>query len=169
MVWPGRDCVLVYQLCVALATVALLSVWPALDQLSAHLRAVNGQPLDRWVALVLVIGIVQLAYVVYLVQLPDWSTVWMATLTHAAITFGYALILGVSCADALGWSTLGAQEYGLASYLGFADEMYSRRAIPWSATMLCLFGLLTYGCGRTALCWTKRFQAALALRKTGLS
>ena len=58
----------------------------------------------RWALVLLFLGVVQLAYAVYLFHLPDWSTVWVMTMFLLMLAAGYAAMLGmvlISDADGL--------------------------------------------------------------------
>ena len=49
----------------------------------------------RWALVLFFLGIVQLAYAVYLFQLPDWTTVWVVTVLLLLLAAGYAGVLGL--------------------------------------------------------------------------
>ena len=51
---------------------------PALAEIGAHLRADSSPGVAPWAYVVLWLGLLQLGYAVYLIQLPDWSSLWTA-------------------------------------------------------------------------------------------
>ncbi len=135
----------VYQLAAGLVAVALVSVLPALADVREHLQALESPGLAPWASLLLMAGVLQLAYAMYLVQIPDWSTVWVASLVYLILATAYAMFLGVFLlADAhsqfIGW-------------MGLVDHVSSDRAVGWCVTMLCLSCLLAYALGRYSVRW----------------
>ena len=85
----------IYYLGIALAAVALLSIYPAIMEVIAHFRAEDSPGIKLWASLVLLVGGVQLAYVIYLMQLPDWGTTKAMTIITALMATVYAAGLGI--------------------------------------------------------------------------
>src|SRR5262245_27165389 len=58
----------------------------------------------RWALVMSLLGSVQLAYGVYLIQLPDWTSVWIVTLMLLTVAGLYAMGLAVVLiANPAGW------------------------------------------------------------------
>ena len=147
----------VYQMAAILTFLAVLSMWPAAIQVVQHFSAGQDEiaGIDRWAQWVLLVGFLLLAYAVYLVQLPDWSTLWVATISTAAVSFSYALALGMCCADSLGWSFSSSDTNPFVLYLEVGDELVRGQATRWCAIVLALSGMATYCLGRASYHWYK--------------
>ena len=141
----------VYQLAAALVAAALLSVAPAVWDIVEYLRA---EELDtpfvaRWALVLLFLGIVQLAYAVYLFQLPDWSSVWVVTVMLLLLAAAYACVLGmVLTSDANGF-LVGPQG------LQLADKLAGGKAALWCLCMVSLTTILAFFAGRMSVQWRR--------------
>ncbi len=146
----------VYWLAAGLATLALFSVLPAAWNVVEASRAVGRLEADRWALLVMWLALVQLAYAVYLVHLPDWASVWVTSVTTLVLAAVYAMLLGVVL-----WST---GEGGILALLGLdGAELYraagvDRRAV-WCLAMLGLTSLFAYLSGRMSMRWRATYAA----------
>jgi hypothetical protein len=141
----------VYQLAAALGLVALFSVAPAVWDVIEYLQA---EELDtpfvaRWALVLFFVGVVQLAYAVYLFQLPDWTSVWIVTMWLLALAFGYAGVLGlvlISQADGFLVGPHGLQ---------LADKLAGGQAALWCLCMVSLATILAFFAGRMSVQWHK--------------
>jgi hypothetical protein len=148
---PARDKhIAVLQMGFALAALALFSTTPAVWEAIAVWQNPAAPPLPPWVLGIFALGVVQLAYAVYLAQLPDWSALWATTLAMLGLAALYALLLG---------TTLMAREENiLAEMLGFAEKLPGNRAAMWCFVMLCFTGVATYFLGFTAARWYRAYR-----------
>jgi hypothetical protein len=146
----------VYYLAAGLAALALFSVLPAAWNVVEATRAAGRLEADRWALLVMWLALVQLAYAVYLVHLPDWASVWVVSVATLVLAAVYAMLLGV-----LLWSS---GEGGVLALLGLdGAELYrtsgvDRRAV-WCLAMLGLTSLLAYLSGRMSMRWRATYAA----------
>lgn len=85
-----------HRLAWCLAALALLGVLPALGDLVEHFRSTRSTGVARWALCLLLVALVQFSYLVYLFQLPDYSSLRMVALSLLAAAMSYALLLGVS-------------------------------------------------------------------------
>ncbi len=149
---------LVFQLGMVVIGVALFGIWPAGQQMIDYLLETDPLPVDVWAILVLWWGILQVSYVVYMLLLPDLSSLWIVTLATAISAFIHAMALGFFTAQRLQWSLIPGDEKSLAISLGLADEMMKGRATLWTSTVLILLVLATFLLGRSCLRWQKSEQ-----------
>ena len=149
---------LVFQLGMVVIGVALFGIWPAGQQMVDYLSETDPLPVDVWAILVLWWGILQISYVVYMLLVPDLSSLWVVTLATAISAFSHAMALGFFAAQRLEWSLIPGDEKSLAISLGLADEMMKGRATLWTSTVLILLVLATYLLGRSCLRWQRSEQ-----------
>lgn len=136
-------------LAMGVIVVAIVGIIPAIFDIAAHLRVIDSPRVAVWAYLSLWIAVIEISYAVYLVQLPDWSSLWVATWVTLVISVAYAMLLGftyLSRAD--GW---------LAQALDLSEHLAGGRAAGWCFIMLCLTSLLSYLSGRLSVRW---YQAA---------
>jgi hypothetical protein len=144
----------VYQLAAALALAALFSTIPAIMDVIEHLTAFGSAGVSRWAVLLLLAGCLQIAYAVYLAQLPDWSVVWVASLVSLVLATVYAMLLGVF---------VFADEHSqFIRVLELEDKLSGNRAAGWCVIMLSLSCLLAYGMGRFSVRWHRVYQITVA-------
>ena len=96
-----------------------------------------------WLRCLLVISLLQLTFWAWMILVPDWSSLWVATLASsgAAVFYGFVLAVAVAApADA-------------ADLL----DMNSLRASAqlWAVAMLVMCGALTIACGQLSFQWQK--------------
>ncbi|MCH5372953.1 MAG: hypothetical protein JJ992_03175, partial [Planctomycetes bacterium] len=96
-------------------------------------------------------------YAVYMVQLPDWSVVWLVSLVTLGLATVYAMLLGVFL--------LSDAQTEFIQVLGLADQLRGNRAAGWCVIMLSLSCLLAYVTGRVSVRW---HQAYRILYSTGI-
>jgi hypothetical protein len=117
-----------------LAGIAILSTIP----IGWH---IFDAPLPGWVWGVVVLAAVELAYVVWMTSLPDWSTVWVVTWVFAATCAMYALVLAL------------AMFASQLESLPLALDTVRPRMAAWSAAVMILQGVGAYLAGRYSVRW----------------
>lgn len=125
--------------------VAAICATPSIVEFIAYYRELTIHPVDVWTYLALLGAIIQLAIGVYAIQLPDWSTSWVASLTATGFAAIYALGLALTM--------FANQEHSLVHQLGLLDEAQHGRAQAWCCLVMCLTLILAYGYGRFSLRW----------------
>jgi hypothetical protein len=142
-----------------LQTVHLLAIGMALAALFAAapaLRHINLAAAPDWARLVILISAVQLAYVAWMVSLPDFSSVWVVMLVYAVVTAAYCAGMALfmyTPADAP--LVLGLGEPARYSGAG------------WCAAVVLLNGMMTFVAGRTSAGWRRTYEIALRRRRGG--
>jgi len=119
-----------------LGLLVLLAGLPALG----HLNVASA---PGWARALLLITLLQIAYLAWMAILPDWSTVWVAMLVFAAVATLYALAAGLAVAT--------PPDRALPLGLGEVRDKLAR----WSTAALLLGVLGTYLCGRTSVRWQR--------------
>jgi hypothetical protein len=140
----------VYQLAAALILASLFSLVPAVVDIAEHFRTIDSPGISRWVFLLLLAAVVQIAYAVYLVQMPDWSTVWVVSLMTLALAVVYAMLVGVLM--------LSGPQSEFVQLLGLEDQRSGNRAAGWCVIMLSLSCLLAYATGQVSVRWYHAYQ-----------
>lgn len=143
----------VQRLAMLLIVFIITSSCPALWHLIQQIWSAAPQGVEHWSLLALFVTAVQIAYVIYLLQIPDQSTLWVVAIANALAAFGYAVVLGICCAEAVGWSGGIGGKGSVVRLFGVSDQVLSGRAILWCATVLGMYGLATYLFGRASLRW----------------
>lgn len=141
----GGKAATVYQLAVGLAVVVIASAVPAMGYL--NLITAPG-----WARGVFLVAALQLAYVLWMVTLPDWSTVWVGMWLFAIVAALYAMV----------WMIVVYTAPGKPIMLSL-DEI-RQQAAGWCAIMVLLMSLMSYICGRVSADWRKAFELAKAGR-----
>ncbi|MCI0360861.1 MAG: hypothetical protein L0211_20470 [Planctomycetaceae bacterium] len=147
-----------YQLAAAMAAAAVFSIVPAVWDVVEFLQVAESQFVARWALVLFFMGVVQLAYAVYLFQLPDWTTVWVVTMFSLALAAVYAAVLGLvllSPADGLLVGPHGLQ---------LADKLAGGKAALWCLCMISLTTILAFFAGRLGTSW---HRAEMMLRVAG--
>ncbi len=144
-----------YQLAFALAAAALFSVVPAVWDVVEFLRTADSAFVARWALALFFLGVVQLAYAVYLFQLPDWTTVWVVTLFSLALAAVYAAVLGLVLLSPPDGFLVGS------GGLQLADKLSGGKAALWCLCMISLSTILAFFAGRLGTSW---HRAELMLR-----
>jgi len=149
----------VYQLAAALVCAALFSVIPAVWDVVEYLRFAESPLVARWALGLFFLGVVQLAYAVYLFQLPDWTTVWVVTLFSLALAAVYAAALGLVLLSPADGFVVG--NHGLQ----LADKLAGGKAALWCLCMVSLSIIVAFFAGRHSTRW---YKAEMMLRTTAL-
>ncbi len=140
----------VYQLAAALILASLFSMIPAMLDVADHFRSAQSWGVSRWAFLLLLTGGIQLAYAVYMVQMPDWSVVWVISLVTLALATVYAMLLGVFL--------LADEQSQFVQLLGLGDKLRGNQAAGWCVIMLSLSCLLAYVTGRVSVRWHHTYR-----------
>lgn len=129
----------------ALIFAAVVGVCPAALEFADHVRHLETSAgVSRWAYLLLLLAAMQIAYAVYVMQLPDWGTVWVAT--------GFTLLVAAAYATLLGFLLLSSDVSQSVGFLQLADGL-RQKAVSWCFLMLSLSCLLTYIGGRAGAGW----------------
>jgi hypothetical protein len=135
----------VYWLAAATAIIAILGMVPGGLDIVDHFRFFDDSPgVARWALLILLVGCVQIAYAVYVVQLPDWSSVWVLALACLALAASYALILALIL--------MSSNDNSILDWLHL-DRAPRSKSARWCFMMLSLTSLLAYFAGRFSVRW----------------
>ena len=129
----------------------LLAAWfgaiPAIVHLVHQLGDTGAPGIPIWVHAVFLIAGIESAYALYVVQLPDWSTVRVVGLAALVLAAAYALFAGVS--------VLADEQNRLVRWFGLADRVYGHTVTGWCLVMLTVNGLLAYCAGQWSLRWQR--------------
>ena len=132
-----------------IALLALIEILPAAWEIGEHLLVDPSPGVAPWAYLVLWLAVVQIGYALYLIQLPDFSSVWVAAYACLLIAAVYAVGFGV------GLSAGG--ESAVIVALGLADRHHTGQLTGWCLIMLSVSLLVSYLLGRYSLRWHRRF------------
>jgi hypothetical protein len=105
----------------------------------------NPSTAPGWVRWLLMLSVVQLAYAIWMVSFPDWSTVRVTMFALAAVATLYGVALGIA--------TVTPPERSLPFDLNDVRDQVRL----WCGAVLLLLGLLIYICGRIAFRWRKAY------------
>ncbi|NLF73299.1 MAG: hypothetical protein GX575_30035 [Candidatus Anammoximicrobium sp.] len=141
--WP------VYQLGMWVIAVAVVSMIPALLNVTPSAPQADSAPVSRWALALLLAGGLQIAYAVYLIQLPDWGTAWVTSIVMLAFATAYAALLGIL--------TLAGPQSQVVQFLELGDSLPGRQASTWCLLMLVLSGSLAYFCGCISFRWRRTY------------
>lgn len=133
---------------------AIFSVFPSAWDLFAYASGTSASPLGRWAIVLGMLGVVQVAYAIYLIQLPDWTTVWMVTLFALASAALYAMALGLTI--------ISGEDGWLVRFLQLHDKVAGGKAALWCLCMMSVMTLLAFFAGRISVRWR---QAEAVLRE----
>jgi hypothetical protein len=148
----------VYQLAAALVAAALFSIAPAIWDIVEYVQIPESQFVARWALVLLLLGAVQIAYTIYLVQLPDWTSVWVITIYLLFLAAIYAAVLGL---------VLISSESGLVvGTLQLADKLAGGKAVLWCLCMVGVSTILAFFAGRLSARWHK---TEMFIRHAGLA
>ena len=129
-----------YAVGLGLTLLSLMQLWPLRNHTDLAL-------LPGWGRAVLVIAMLELAYVAWIVTVPDWSTLWIAMFAFGTVATAYGVALGVTVMTPRGSSM----------WLDLDELRDSARG--WCTAMVILTVLLTYACGLLATRWRKAYRA----------
>jgi len=101
-----------------------------------------------WARLILLVALLQLAYLAWMAISPDWSTVWVVMVVFAVVAAFCALATAVAVAT--------PADRALPLGLDAVREKMAR----WCVAALLLNVLGTYLCGRTSVRWRRSCRRA---------
>jgi len=146
-----------YTLAGLIGGVALFSVTPAIWEIGDYLSVGEGTGIARWAFLLLMLAGVQIGYAVYVAQLPDWTTAWMASLFSLMLAGAYGMLLGVT--------VMSKNESRLIQSLELTANLTHNKAAFWSIAMISAMSLLAWYAGHLAGGWHRK---EIILRQAGL-
>ena len=133
---------------------AVFSISPSAWDLFDYASGTSASPLGRWAIVLGMLGAVQVAYAIYLIQLPDWTTVWMVTLFALASAALYAMALGLTI--------ISGEDGWVVGLLQLSDKVAGGTAWKWCLCMMSVMTLLAFFAGRISVRWR---QAEAILRE----
>ena len=136
---------------IGMLVLSLIEVIPAVVTIIQNSQLAEPERLNHWVYLLLLAGIIQLAYSIYLWQLPDFSSLWVVTLVSLTVATLHAFLLAIR--------VLADENHAIIAGLQLNLETLSPgKQAGWCMVVLILFGSYCYFSGKTALKWQQRFQ-----------
>jgi hypothetical protein len=141
--WP------VYQLGLGVIVVAAVSAIPALLDLLRFARQTDAMGMSRWALALLLAAGLQIAYALYLMQLPDWGTAWVISIVMLVLATIYAALLGAL--------TLAKPQSQFIQVLELGDKLPGHQAAIWCLMMLVLSAALAYFSGRISFRWRRAY------------
>jgi hypothetical protein len=132
-------------LALILGLVVAFSIAPVLAD---YRRCLNLATAPDWTRAVLLMAAVQAVYITWMLNAPDWASVWVVMLVFAVVAALYAVATAVAIATPLG------QPIWL--------QMDENSATAWCGSVLLAMSLATYLCGRTATKWRRTFELEMA-------
>ncbi|MGI8977873.1 MAG: hypothetical protein ACR2FY_01465 [Pirellulaceae bacterium] len=154
LIHSPQQITVVFQLAAAMIVAAVFSIFPSAWDLFAYVSGTSASPLGRWAIVLGMLGAVQVAYAFYLIQLPDWTTVWMVTLFALASAALYAMALGLTI--------ISGEDGWLVRFLQISDKVAGGKAALWCLCMMSVMTLLAFFAGRISVRWR---QAEAVLRE----
>ena len=134
-----------FILSACLLAAALFGVAPAVWDVLQSFQTAEASLVARWALVVLALCIVQVAYAVYLAQLPDWTSGWVVTVFALASAALYAGLLGVTA--------FAGENSRLVHSLHLTEYVASGRAPIWCLCMTSIMATLAFFGGRMSLRW----------------
>ncbi len=133
---------------VALALVGLAPVLiAARSATGGATNLVGGQLLEPWMLVTLLVSILQLVYLLYLLQLSDYSCVRVVSVLWLLLATAYALVLAIRL--------LGSERNWILNLLALdGNSLTTSQEALWCFLMTLLFGAASYLAGRYAVRWT---------------
>ena len=134
----------------ALVISALFGALPGLLELKDHLRAMDSPGVTVWANIQFLACTLQLVYAFYLVQVPDWSSVWVVSCLAALLTAIYAMLLVVAL--------LADDQSQIIALLELNAFSQSGKVAGWCFVMLLIVGLLAYFSGKIGQRWQQAYE-----------
>ena len=137
--------VTVRWLALILGLVVLFSTAPIFAKMHWDLQTAPG-----WARLVVLMALLQAVYIAWMLNNPDWASVWVVMLVFAAVASIYGAATAMVIATPLDRPML----------LGM--EEVRRTATGWCGAVLSAMSLATYLCGRNSAKWRRAFELQTA-------
>ncbi len=144
----------VHWLAAAMAALALLSVVPIIVAQQQNLPQQTSPVLERWAVAILLLAILHLVYMLYLIQLPDWSCVWVVSLFLLLVTTLYATLLGIRLLAPTGNQIMQSLELD-------GNLFSTSQEAGWCFLMVVTTGVTSYWAGRLGTRWYRRSRQTL--------
>ncbi len=112
----------------------------------AQLQTARPLGMTHWVHALLFVAMLQLAYAIYLTQVPDWSSLWVVTIMMLALASTYAMLMCLRLLAGDGNRLLQLLELHV-------NQFSAAQEAGWCFIMLLLTGLFSYFTGRIAAVW----------------
>ena len=129
---------------------AIFGALPAILDAIEYVRYANAPGVafvPRWALLLFLLTALQIAYGIYLIQVPDWSAVGVVTICLLAIAGCYALMLGlVLISSPTDW-------FVGPSGLQLADKLQNGQAVLWCLCLISVQTILAFFAGRLFIHW----------------
>jgi hypothetical protein len=138
----------VQWLSLGLAAAVAFSLMPV-----CWLHHLNVEAAPGWARLVLLLALVQAIYIAWMLNVPDWASVWVLMLVFASVSALYAMGAAMALATPLDHPML----------LGMGEVRHS--ALSWCGAVLLVMSLATYFCGRMSTQWRRKIERQLARRR----
>ena len=130
----------------AIIGVAMISILPIMIALWRSQDPAKAFEFQRWAYVLLLVAMLQLAYAIYLVQIPDWSSVWVVSIATLLLATTYATLMSIRL--------LSGDTNGVIRFLDLHDNAFSSgQEAGWCLIMLILTGLVSYLAGRFGARW----------------
>jgi hypothetical protein len=146
---PAKGCavqhVRVRRLGFAVIGVALVGAAPAAVHAFTGWDRPDSPGPAPWAHLLFALAVLQLAYAVLWILVPDRSAAWTVSLYSLALAAGYAMVFGMGL--------LAQTPTPWLDRLGLGDEAAQSRATAWCLAMLCLNAGVAFFAGRMSLRW----------------
>ena len=139
-----------------MAVLALVGMIPGVLEVVRHFQDFDSQGVESWAYFVFFFSGIQLAYAIYMVQLPDWSTARVVMIVSALVSVLYATFMGVAL--------MAGADNAIIAALGLSTQQTAGYVTPWCCMMTMLMSLLTYFLVRTTLRWQRVYELATAGR-----
>ena len=136
---------------IALVVLSLVEMVPAAVSIIKNSQLDEPESLHHWVYLLLFVGTIQLAYSLFLWQLPDFSSLWAVTLVSLAVATMHAFLFAIRVIANENHSIIASLQLNL-------ETLSPGKQAGWCMVILILFGTYCYFAGRTALAWQQRFK-----------
>lgn len=138
----------IHLLAAGIALLALLNILPMVVALHAPVsdrpaNLLGGALLETWALGIVLIAVLHLVYLLYVLQLPDYSCVRVVSLFLLAVSTLYAVVLALRL--------LASEGNGLMRWLGLDSNVFSSsQEALWCFLMVLISGSLSYLAGRAA-------------------
>jgi hypothetical protein len=131
---------------VAIVFVSLIPLLVVLWQGYASERPLH---LERWAIFLVGLATLQFAYAIYLIQLPDWSSVWVLSAVTLLLSTAYATLMGIRL--------LTSRAIPLTVWLGMeGDQFTGGQEAGWCLIMVLLTATFSYFAGHFGMQWYRR-------------
>ena len=137
---------LVSYLCATVIAIAMTSVLPIVFSLLRGQDSTAGFEFQRWAYVLVLVAVLQLAYAIYLIQIPDWSSVWVVSIATLLLATAYATLMGIRL--------LASDTNSVIRFFDLHDNAFtSGQEAGWCLIMLILTGVVSYLAGRFGARW----------------